>query len=71
MIPTKIGAKYAIAFTNPAWPDITYNGPAVFNGEFNGFDDPENGFERWYGFNIEGEKETLFYSEKDIIGELK
>ena len=70
MKPEK-GKKYAIAFQNEAWHDISYKGEAICNGELDGWDDPNTGFEQWYGFDVEGEVGTVFFGETDIIGELK
>ena len=69
MIPEK-GKKYAIAFQNEAWHDISYSGVAICNGELDGWDDPNTGFEQWYGFDVEGEEDTVFFAEGDIIGEI-
>ena len=71
MIPSKINQKYFISFQNPAWKDVYYRGPATYTGELDGYDDPETGFEQWYGFRIDGDNETVFYSEKDIICEMQ
>lgn len=70
MIPTKIGAVYAIAYIGPY--DYThYAGPAVYNGELDGFEDLEGTFEQWYGFDVPNVEDTCFFAEQDIIGELK
>lgn len=70
IVPEK-GKKYAIAFQNPAWPEIKFNGVAICNGELDGFENPDGSYEQWYGFDIEGEKDVTFFASQDIIAEVK
>jgi hypothetical protein len=54
--------KYVICFINPVWDDLHFKGVATHNGEI----DEEEG---WFGFNVENEKQTVWFAEEDIICE--
>lgn len=70
MIPEE-GAKYAISYQANFDPFRSWSGVAICNGKIDGIDCPETGFKQWYGFNIEGDEDTIFFAEEDIIAAVK
>jgi hypothetical protein len=63
MIP-ELNKTYAISCLGP-FEYNQYSGPGIFTGEIDIIE------EIVYGFKIRGTKETCFFTEDEILGELK